>query len=193
MRLQKVNNATFEEESALINVDTNEVIAKGDYYHDKIDEYIDGILHGLTYAGIEYEKLENISVTPNMNLFDICDFYNEESYLEEDISDEEEQHCELEQEVPEIEENTIEGVKLLPHEIKHHFEICSAKTIRAHCNIIEALQKTRNCEGDLFCVDNDEFHIVYSCFGLEYEDNNELLKNFGVMYDDENKLMVIKP
>ena len=78
MKLQKIINSTFEEESALINVDTNEVIASGDYYHDKINEYIEGILYGFDYVGIKYEKLESIFVTPDMELFNICEFYNGE-------------------------------------------------------------------------------------------------------------------
>ena len=80
LRLQKINNAIFEEESALMNVDTKEIIAKGDYYHDKINEYIEGIFFGLTYANIDYERLPDISVNPNMELFNICSFYNDDEF-----------------------------------------------------------------------------------------------------------------
>lgn len=78
LRLQKITNETFEEESALINVDTKELIVKGDYYHDKIDEYIDGIFFGLNYANIACERLPDISVNPSMELFKICDLYNDD-------------------------------------------------------------------------------------------------------------------
>lgn len=38
---------------------------KGDYYHDNIDEYIDGIIHGLTRAGKTVKRI-NYSVTDEL-------------------------------------------------------------------------------------------------------------------------------
>lgn len=77
MRLQIAINSTFEEEKALLNLDNKEVIFRGDYYHDKIDEYIQGFLKGLSYANIQYELLDNAFITPDMEMFDVCDFVNE--------------------------------------------------------------------------------------------------------------------
>ena len=77
MKLQILINSTYNDEKALINADTKEIIVKGDYYHDKINEYIEGFLHGLRFTNIEYELLEELEVTPDMELFNICDFYND--------------------------------------------------------------------------------------------------------------------
>ena len=80
MKLQTIINSTFDEELALINKDTNNVIVKGDYYHDKINEYIEGFLHGLNFANVDYELLEDIEVSPKDELFELCDFYNDELF-----------------------------------------------------------------------------------------------------------------
>ncbi|HHT96495.1 MAG TPA: hypothetical protein GXZ90_01200 [Clostridiales bacterium] len=80
LRLQKIINETYEEEAALINVDTSEIIIKGDYYHNKISEYIDGIFHGLHYVNVSYERLPDQFVTPDMDLFKMCKFYEETEY-----------------------------------------------------------------------------------------------------------------
>ena len=77
MKLQIVYNSTLEEEKALINVETKEIIMKGDYYHDKINYQIKGYLDGLKSMNIKYELLEELEVTPEMELFNICDFYND--------------------------------------------------------------------------------------------------------------------
>lgn len=74
-------NSTFEEEKALVerkeNGEKHIVVMKGDYYHDKIDEKINGFLLGLQYSNIEYE-LKEIEVFPNLKLFEELDFYLEE-------------------------------------------------------------------------------------------------------------------
>jgi hypothetical protein len=77
MKLQIIYNSTLEEEKALINVETKEIIMKGDYYHDKINYQIKGYLDGLKSMNIKYELLEELEVTPEMDLFNICDFYND--------------------------------------------------------------------------------------------------------------------
>jgi len=69
-------NGTFEDEKALLNKDTNEVLCKGDYYHDKINEYIEGFISGLEYCGYEVEK-DTIIINPDNELFDKLDFYND--------------------------------------------------------------------------------------------------------------------
>ena len=38
MKIQRVINGTYEEEVALIDIETNELLLKGDAYHDKIDK-----------------------------------------------------------------------------------------------------------------------------------------------------------
>lgn len=201
LKLQKINNSSFEEESALINVDTKELITKGDCYHDKIDEYIDGILYGLLYGNIDYEELEPISVTPDMELFKLCEFYNDCSYNNQDDNSEDEFEEDNDTDYVDtsnnfIEETNVEEIKeeiILPHQVKHQFEIYGDSTIHRYCNIIDALEITKNYETDLFCTDTD-FHdgIVYSCLGLDDEDNNDLLKPFGVYYDENNKLQIIR-
>lgn len=191
LRLQKVTNGSFEEELALINADTNEVITKGDYYHDKIDEYIDGVLYGLSYVNVDYEELEARTVTPDMDLFKICDFYNED-YEEDESEEDEENDDQSDEETNEIKQKTEEKIILLPHQVMHNFKIYGDGTRSLYCDIIKALEKTRDCEADLFCTDNSDERIIYSCLGLENEDNNDLLKEFGVFYNKENRLEIIK-
>ena len=45
-------NETFEEEKALVDLATMKTLEKGDYYHDKINQTIDGFIEGLEFAGI---------------------------------------------------------------------------------------------------------------------------------------------
>jgi hypothetical protein len=51
-----VTNIEFEEEKKLV-VDGEEII-RGDYYHDKISQMIDGFLMAFDYLGIPYEVTE---------------------------------------------------------------------------------------------------------------------------------------
>lgn len=74
MRLKILINDTNEEERALVNIDTKEVILRGDYYHDRIDERIDGFLYGLRYVGIKYNRLDNQHILPKQGMFKVCDF-----------------------------------------------------------------------------------------------------------------------
>lgn len=53
MKIEILTNPYFEEEKCLV-ID-GEVLFQGDYYHNKIDEYIEGFLYGLDYAKIEYQ------------------------------------------------------------------------------------------------------------------------------------------
>lgn len=58
--LRRVFNKNYEEEIMLENVDTGEVLLMGDYYHDKIDNQIEGFLKGLKYAGKRYMLLSSV-------------------------------------------------------------------------------------------------------------------------------------
>lgn len=73
-----VNGAYSEVEKALVNVDTNKVVLSGDYYHDKIDEYIKGFLMGIHYAGIKFHLLKSEKIMPGHKMFVACNFYDEE-------------------------------------------------------------------------------------------------------------------
>jgi hypothetical protein len=42
MKLVIFANKHYEEEKALMDLDKKEVLLKGDYYHDKIDNVIEG-------------------------------------------------------------------------------------------------------------------------------------------------------
>lgn len=53
VRVKKIRCSECEDFTKLVNCDTGEVITYGDYYHDKITEYIDGFIFGLEYAGVE--------------------------------------------------------------------------------------------------------------------------------------------
>lgn len=189
MRLRRVINGTFEDEVALINTKTNEVLIKGDAYHDKIDERIEGFLYGLVYANVKHSLVdEDLRIMPTDKLFDICDFSNEDYSSYEDDDEEE---IDLLEDVngDEIVDNILKEIKIeiLPHLIKHRFEVCSIDEAVVFCgNIIDALDKTRDLEGDLFIAEVGRYSIVYSCQGLELEDNNNCLKEFGVQYEEDD-------
>ena len=75
MNLTIYINDTFEEEKALLD-SNNKILLMGDYYHNKIDELIKGLILGLQYCGNEV-KVDNIRITPEDLMFDIIGFYNE--------------------------------------------------------------------------------------------------------------------
>ena len=79
-KLKKLRNGTYEDQMALFNISTNEVVVTGDSYHDKIYERIEGFLEGLTYAKFDYElEGEDEEIYPKDELFNKCDF-TDESY-----------------------------------------------------------------------------------------------------------------
>ena len=80
--MKKINfikfiNGTLEDEAALYDVNNNEIVIKGDDYHDKIYEKIDGIIQGIEYVGIEVAVEEKIIYSDN-EMFNVLDFYEEE-------------------------------------------------------------------------------------------------------------------
>lgn len=77
MKLIKYVNSTFEEEKALYRPEFGTVLVKGDYYHDKIDEKIEGFIAGIEYMDDKVE-LEVIGVGTNDPLFNRIGFYNNE-------------------------------------------------------------------------------------------------------------------
>lgn len=80
-------NGTFEDEQALYDKTNDKLITKGDDYHDKIYEYIQGILHGFIYSNIKY-NITSETVNPKDKMFDILEFYNEDYEEYEDECDE---------------------------------------------------------------------------------------------------------
>lgn len=76
MKLITLINGTFEDQKALYNLDTKEVLCTGDYYHNKITERIEGIIQGIKYCGIQVEEDERL-IFPNDDLFGVCDFIDE--------------------------------------------------------------------------------------------------------------------
>ena len=70
----KFINGTLENEAALYDVNNNEIVIKGDDYHDKIYEKIDGIIQGIEYVDIEVTVEEKI-IYPDNEMFNVLDFY----------------------------------------------------------------------------------------------------------------------
>ncbi len=64
----KFINGTLEDEAALYNVGNNEIVIKGDDYHDKIYEKIDGIIQGIEYVGIEVAVEEKNNILRQWNV-----------------------------------------------------------------------------------------------------------------------------
>jgi len=179
MKLQIVVNSTFEEEKALINIDTKQVLAHGDYYHDKIDEYIGGFLSGLSFANVQYELLDDICANPDTELFTICEFDNNNYDDREEDIEYNADNC--------FDECNHTESMVEKEEMKNlNFIIRGENTIHTYCNIIEAIKKTREREADLYYkIDNGDEDIIYSCFGWELDYNNELLLKFGVAIDEK--------
>ena len=77
MKLIKYLNEEWSDEAVLVEVTESRfnLITKGDYYHDKIDEYIDRFTDGLSYAGITYD-LEVKRIDAKDKMFEELEFYN---------------------------------------------------------------------------------------------------------------------
>lgn len=77
LKLLKVFNEEYEDEMALIDTQHDCIILKGDYYHNKIFEQVEGFFVALDYLNINYELKEEI-VNKNHELFEFCGFCEEE-------------------------------------------------------------------------------------------------------------------
>lgn len=75
-KLKVYINETFEEEKALVDLATMETLEKGDYYHNKIDTRIEGLLKGLQIAGVHYNVTEE-TINPEHPMFDKLGFYED--------------------------------------------------------------------------------------------------------------------
>ena len=74
MNLIKYTNAEWEEECALYDVDDNKVIKIWDYYHDKIGDWINGFVSGLSYDEIEF-SIEEKFLNKSDDMFIKLGFY----------------------------------------------------------------------------------------------------------------------
>ncbi|MGK4040841.1 hypothetical protein AB0Y20_00970 [Heyndrickxia oleronia] len=84
MNLIIYTNSHFEEEKALVNLNTKEVILKGDYYHDKIDEKIEGYLAALQDFNIYNDEPEEEEIDSKHEMYKELEFYNEDAEYEDD-------------------------------------------------------------------------------------------------------------
>ena len=64
-------NEYFDEEAALF-ID-GKLVVRGDEYHDKISEFIDGVLFGIELCGHTVEK-EAQSIDSSNDMFALCEF-----------------------------------------------------------------------------------------------------------------------
>jgi hypothetical protein len=79
MNLIIYTNSHYEEEKALVNLDTKEVILKGDYYHDKIEHLIEGYLQALRDLNMYNGEIRNEEINSNHDMYDELEFYNEDA------------------------------------------------------------------------------------------------------------------
>jgi hypothetical protein len=82
MNLIIYTNSHFEEEKALVNLDTKQVILKGDYYHDKIDHLIEGYLQALKDYNLHNDEVQSEEINSNHEMYEELEFYNEDAPLE---------------------------------------------------------------------------------------------------------------
>lgn len=87
MNVKIYTNGTFEEEMALVIND--EVVAHGDYYHDKIYDFIQGFIEGIEYITKSIVGIERETIKPDHPMFDRCDFYEEETIDYDDMEEDE--------------------------------------------------------------------------------------------------------
>lgn len=76
MKLIIFINSTMEDEQALVNSENNEILLKGDYYHDKIDAQIQGFIEGLKFAEVDFIIEEKI-INPGSDMFEKLEFHND--------------------------------------------------------------------------------------------------------------------
>lgn len=76
MKLIIFINSTMEDEQALVNLEDNEILLKGDFYHDKIEAQIQGFLKGLKFAEVDFIIEEEI-INPDNDMFEKLEFYND--------------------------------------------------------------------------------------------------------------------
>ncbi len=79
MKLIKYVNAHYEEERALVDLDSKKIILKGDYYHDKIDDKIDGYLQALKDHSIYKDKVKRKEIDHKHEMYNELEFYNEDA------------------------------------------------------------------------------------------------------------------
>lgn len=78
MKLIIYGNKHYEEEKALVDLDKKKVLLKGDYYHDKIDEKIEGYLQALFDFNIYQQDVSTEWIDYKHELYNFLEFYNEE-------------------------------------------------------------------------------------------------------------------
>lgn len=65
-------NSIDESQMALVEVLGNgeyEIIMSGDWYHDKISEKIEGFFKALDYFNVQYNRIDDSTLTPEDDLY----------------------------------------------------------------------------------------------------------------------------
>jgi hypothetical protein len=65
-------NDSFEDERALFDLDNNKVLVMGDYYHDKIDEKIEGYLQALEDFDIHEGEPDTVWIEEDHKHYKLC-------------------------------------------------------------------------------------------------------------------------
>ena len=71
-------NGHYEEEKALVDLDGNKIMLKGDYYHDKIDHLIEGYLQALNDFNIYTNEVDSEEIDHKHEMYTELEFYNED-------------------------------------------------------------------------------------------------------------------
>lgn len=77
MKLVIYVNEHAEDERALFDKNEGKIIMKGDYYHDKIDQRIEGYLEALSDFSIYKEEVGAEYIDESHELYEKIGFYNE--------------------------------------------------------------------------------------------------------------------
>lgn len=74
MNLVVYINDNFEDERALFDLDKMKVILMGDYYHDKIDDRIEGYLEALKDNGIYNKEVDSEWIDESHEHYKLMEF-----------------------------------------------------------------------------------------------------------------------
>jgi hypothetical protein len=82
MKIEVYTNGSYDDTEMALVID-DVIVAKGDYYHDKISDFIDGFIEGIEFASPEKITVDYKTIKTDDPMFKYLDFY-EEDYEEEE-------------------------------------------------------------------------------------------------------------
>lgn len=184
-----INSFDAYGELALVNKETNEIILKGDDYHNKINICIENFLKGLSYANVEYSCEKVILNEKDCNeLPFLLDFYYEsEKNIVHNIEDN----------TISIEQESVDFIEYVEETKKENLDLSDANLLdfciwttqdeyEINTYIENALLDTYNRQGTLYVGTKQNTKCIYSS-SEDIEVNNQLLKGHNIGIREHEK------